>query len=81
MSGKSKIKFPVDANYLEGILTIPENDIGGMVIFVHSSGSSGQSSRNEYLSKILNESRISTLLIDLLSTKESDIDNNKKENR
>ncbi len=52
-----------------------------MVIFVHGSGSSGQSSRNEYLSKILNESRISTLLIDLLSTKEIEIDNNTKEYR
>ena len=49
--------------------------------FVHGGGSHGQSSRNEYLSKVLNESRISTLLIDLLSTKESEIDNHTEEYR
>lgn len=81
VSGKNKIKILIDSNYFEGILTIPEDDIGGLVIFVHGSGSSGYSSRNEYISEILNKSNISTLLIDLLTIKETEIDNKTKEYR
>ncbi len=81
VSVKSRIKFLIDADYLEGILTIPENDIGGLVIFVHGSGSFGNSSRNEYLSEILNGFRISTLMVDLLFIKEALIDNNTNEYR
>lgn len=75
---KSTIKVPIDNDYLEGFLTIPENDIGGLVIFVHGSGSFGYTSRNEYLSGMLNDSGISTLLIDLLSIKEAEIDSKTK---
>jgi putative phosphoribosyl transferase len=51
------------------------------VIFVHGSGSSGHSSRNQYLSEVLNESMISTFQIDLLSINEAEIDNKTKEYR
>ncbi len=78
ITGKNKIKILIGNGYLEGILNIPENHIGGLVIFVHGSGSSGYSPRNEYLSMILNQAKIPTLLIDLLTSSEAEIDNKTK---
>lgn len=60
-------------------MNIPKNDTGSLAIFVHGSGSSAYSSRNEYLAEVLNKSRISTFLIDLLTLKEAEIDNKTKE--
>lgn len=70
-----------EQNYVVGTLAIPNDNNGGLVIFVHGSGSSGYSPRNEFLSKVLNESGLATLLIDLLSPSESKIDNISKEYR
>lgn len=76
------IQIPYDQqNCVIGTLAVPKNNIGGLVIFVHGSGSSGYSPRNEFLSKVLNESGLATLLIDLLSPSESKIDNITKEFR
>jgi putative phosphoribosyl transferase len=81
VSNKRRIRVPIDSDYFEGILTIPEHSNGGLVIFVHGSGSSGHSPRNQYLSEVLNESMISTFQIDLLSINEAEIDNKTKEYR
>ncbi len=76
------IRIPLDDKQLvEGILAVPENNTGGLVIFVHGSGSSGYSPRNKYLSSVLNESGLATFLIDLLSPQESEVDNTTKEYR
>jgi pimeloyl-ACP methyl ester carboxylesterase len=53
---------------------MPEKRLGSLVIFVHGSGSSQFSSRNEYIADVLNRSGISTLIVNLLSTNESEID-------
>lgn len=45
-----------------------------MVIFAHGSGSGRHSPRNKYVSRILNECGISTLLVDLLTESEERID-------
>ena len=58
---------------LEGKLEIPENPIG-IVLFAHGSGSSRHSSRNRYVADVLRESKIATLLFDLLTAKEEEID-------
>lgn len=78
---QSKIRIPIDDHYFEGTLTIPDNNVGGLVIFVHGSGSSGYSPRNKFLLKLLNDTGLATLIIDLLSIKEAEIDNITKEYR
>ncbi len=66
--------------FLNGNLFISPNT-KALVIFVHGSGSSGYSPRNQYLSKVLNDSGIGTLLIDLLTAEETNMDNDTKEYR
>jgi putative phosphoribosyl transferase len=57
---------------LEGMLRIPA-EATGLVIFVHGSGSSRFSPRNNFVADILNKDNLATLLIDLLSKKEDEI--------
>lgn len=54
---------------LEGMLEVPENPIG-IVIFVHGSGSSRLSPRNNYVASELHNAKIGTLLMDLLTAQE-----------
>ncbi len=58
---------------LEGNLAVPENATG-LVIFAHGSGSSRHSLRNRYVAELLNKYGLATLLIDLLSLEEEEID-------
>jgi len=58
---------------LPGDLTIP-SQATGMVLFAHGSGSSRHSSRNRYVAGVLNEGGFGTLLLDLLTAAEEDID-------
>lgn len=58
---------------LEGNLTTPEGATG-MVLFAHGSGSSRHSPRNRFVAQALNEATLGTLLIDLLTSKEEEID-------
>ena len=46
----------------------------GVVLFAHGSGSSRFSPRNQYVAKALNKAGLATLLIDLLTREEEDID-------
>jgi putative phosphoribosyl transferase len=65
---------------LDGLLTIPE-PAKGLVVFAHGSGSSRFSSRNRFVAEILNEAGIATLLFDLLTEEEEDIDQRSREFR
>lgn len=56
---------------LEGMLKIPV-EATALVIFVHGSGSSRFSPRNNFVADILNKENLATLLIDLLSKKEDE---------
>jgi len=59
--------------HLEGILSTPE-DAKGLVVFVHGSGSSRHSPRNQYVAQMLQEGGLATLLFDLLTAEEEEID-------
>lgn len=72
--------------YPAGILTLlpeqEENPKKGIVVFAHGSGSSGRHSpRNRYVALVLNNSGISTLLVDLLTEEEQKIDEKTREYR
>jgi dienelactone hydrolase len=58
---------------LEGSLGIPD-DAGGVVLFAHGSGSGRHSPRNRYVAGVLREANLATLLIDLLTPDEEEVD-------
>ncbi|EKD74156.1 MAG: hypothetical protein ACD_45C00056G0012 [uncultured bacterium] len=65
--------IPCGEAHLEGILHIPHN-ARGIVLFVHGSGSSRFSVRNQHVARILNTANLATLLFDLLTPEEEAID-------
>ncbi len=58
---------------LEGNIALPEQ-AAGIVVFAHGSGSSRLSPRNLLVAQFLNQGRLGTLLFDLLTTQEAEID-------
>ena len=58
---------------IEGVLSIPEH-AQGVVLFAHGSGSSRFSPRNRFVADFLNEGGLGTLLLDLLTAEESELD-------
>jgi putative phosphoribosyl transferase len=67
------VKVPAGSVTLEGNLTRPEES-RAIVLFAHGSGSSRHSPRNRYVARVLNEAKLATLLIDLLTLHEEVID-------
>jgi dienelactone hydrolase len=65
---------------LEGLLTLPQS-ARGLVVFVHGSGSSRFSSRNQYVAGVMNQAGLATLLFDLLTPEENQIDEITREYR
>ena len=63
------VHIPADNVHIEGMLELPEK-AQGIVLFAHGSGSSRHSPRNNYVARILRESGIGTLLMDLLTPQE-----------
>ncbi|MDB9468443.1 dienelactone hydrolase family protein [Dolichospermum circinale] len=58
---------------LEGNLVIPHSAIG-IVLFAHGSGSSRYSPRNRHVAEVLQQAGLATLLLDLLTLEEEEID-------
>jgi putative phosphoribosyl transferase len=58
---------------LDGSLMVPE-DTTTIVLFVHGSGSSRHSPRNQFVARTLNQAGLATLLFDLLTAKEEAAD-------
>jgi putative phosphoribosyl transferase len=58
---------------LDGNLSLAEGS-RAVVLFAHGSGSSRHSSRNRHVARLLNETKLATLLIDLLTLDEEAID-------
>ncbi|NLG49019.1 MAG: alpha/beta hydrolase [Chloroflexi bacterium] len=58
---------------LEGNLNIPPKATG-VVLFAHGSGSSRFSPRNQFVADVLSKGGLATLLIDLLTSEEEEID-------
>src|SRR5437867_1043486 len=67
------VRVPVDHIELEGTLGVPKN-AAGVVLFAHGSGSSRFSPRNRYVARVLRDAGFATLLIDLLSPSEEEVD-------
>jgi dienelactone hydrolase len=67
------ISIPVKNIKLEGKLFFPQDAVG-IVLFVHGSGSSRLSPRNQSVANVLNQANIATLLFDLLTYDEERID-------
>lgn len=74
------VTIPAGHFTLNGDLTIPENALG-IVVFAHGSGSSRHSPRNRDVAEMLNESALATLLMDLLTAAEEEVDNYTREFR
>ena len=60
---------------LHGDLVVPERAIG-VVLFAHGSGSSRLSPRNRYVASVLQQGGLATLLLDLLTGAEEQVDLN-----
>lgn len=67
------VEIPINEISLEGNLVIPEN-VKGIVVFVHGSGSSRFSPRNRFVAEKLQANGLATLLMDLLTREEEKID-------
>ncbi|HWR25670.1 MAG TPA: dienelactone hydrolase family protein [Methanosarcina sp.] len=70
----TEVRIPIGGSiYLEGNLDIPEGT-RGIVVFVHGSGSSRHSPRNQYVAQELQKNGLATLLFDLLTIEEERVD-------
>jgi pimeloyl-ACP methyl ester carboxylesterase len=58
---------------LRGDLSIPVN-AQGVVLFAHGSGSSRHSPRNQFVARTIREAGVGTLLFDLLTAEEEEVD-------
>ena len=73
-TGKERlVRVAVGLATLEGNLSLPEG-ARGVVLFAHGSASSRHSPRNRHVARLLNEAKLATLLIDLLTSDEEAID-------
>lgn len=67
------VRIRCGAVEVEGMLDLPP-DPAGVVLFAHGSGSSRFSPRNNFVAAALQQSRIGTLLMDLLTQEEDEND-------
>jgi putative phosphoribosyl transferase len=67
------VRIEVGKITLEGNLIVPQHATG-VVLFAHGSGSGRFSSRNRYVAEQLRSGRLGTLLIDLLTEEEEQVD-------
>ena len=63
------MQIPVNHVFIEGLLELPAKP-SGLVLFAHGSGSSRHSPRNNFVARVLHESGMGTLLMDLLTPAE-----------
>lgn len=67
------VSIPGHDVLLQGTLGIPDG-VDGIVLFAHGSGSSRFSRRNRFVARMLRNEKLGTLLLDLLSPEEEQID-------
>jgi putative phosphoribosyl transferase len=67
------IRVAVESGHIDGDLFVPDG-ARGVVLFAHGSGSSRHSARNRYVAQELNSAGLATLLIDLLTSEEEEVD-------
>lgn len=68
-----EVEIAVGTGTIVGELSLPE-DARGVVAFAHGSGSSRHSSRNQQVAATLRDDKLGTLLMDLLTPQEEQID-------
>jgi putative phosphoribosyl transferase len=71
--GTIEQEVKIAPNGLSGELVIPER-ASGIVLFAHGSGSSRHSPRNRYVAGVLQQGGFATLLMDLLTAAEEQVD-------
>lgn len=67
------VRVPAGTVYLDGDLVVP-GGAKGLVMFAHGSGSGRNSPRNRFVAESLNARGFGTLLLDLLTPKEEEMD-------
>lgn len=67
------VEISADQVTLGGDLSVPTN-AAGIVVFAHGSGSSRHSPRNQYVANALQQAKLATLLMDLLTANEEALD-------
>lgn len=67
------VRIDVEGGAIVGDLHVPQ-DARGVVAFAHGSGSSRHSSRNQQVAQVLVDAGFATVLMDLLTGREEDID-------
>ncbi|MEP6588825.1 MAG: dienelactone hydrolase family protein [Polaromonas sp.] len=75
-----EVRIPCGDAWLYGDLTLPANALG-VVLFVHGSGSGRHSARNRQVAHKLQQAGIATLLFDLLTAQEEQVDIHTREHR
>jgi pimeloyl-ACP methyl ester carboxylesterase len=68
-----EVKIRTSDAVLSGELNVPMG-AQGVVLFVHGSGSSRHSPRNQYVARTIREKNVGTLLFDLLTSEEEALD-------
>jgi pimeloyl-ACP methyl ester carboxylesterase len=72
-TAEEAVRLPAGTVLLEGNLGVPQNATG-VVLFAHGSGSSRHSARNRAVAATFRQAGLGTLLFDLLSAEEEDMD-------
>jgi len=75
-----EIRIPCGEAWLYGDLVLPDG-FRGLVLFVHGSGSGRHSARNRLVAQKLQQAGIATLLFDLLTAQEEQVDIHTGEHR
>ena len=75
-----EVRIPCGEAWLYGDLTVPAGAFG-VVLFVHGSGSGRHSARNRLVAQRLQQAGVATLLFDLLTAQEEQIDIHTREHR
>ena len=76
----NEVQIQAGRAVLAGNLTIPEDTIA-LVLFAHGSGSGRHSPRNQFVARTLNDAGLATLLFDLLTPEEEEIDTYTRKHR
>src|SRR5437762_14338927 len=76
----AETRIPAGYATLEGTLNVPRG-ASTLVVFVHGSGSSRHSPRNQFAARTLNNAGLATLLFDLLTREEESVDIHTAEHR
>jgi putative phosphoribosyl transferase len=77
---ESSVSIPIGESQIEGDLIIPQH-AKTVVLFAHGSGSSRFSPRNRFVAEFLRKNGLATLLMDLLTLQEEEIDRETRELR